>query len=96
MTWEEQASCIGEPLENFFEAYESDRAVAEITDDMCFDCPVRSRCLSEKGVEPSGTGVFGGVYLVLGKYSKTRNSHKLPYLADKLQDEVDEIRNREK
>lgn len=89
--WQEEASCKGEPIDLFFESYETDRSVAETTDDMCYDCPVRSQCL-KKGVETAGTGVFGAVYLSLGKYSKTRNSHKMPYIANKLEEEVNEIR----
>jgi hypothetical protein len=89
--WQESARCKDEPLENFFEAYETDRSVAEDTDDMCLDCPVRNWCLKE-GVETAGTGVFGGVYLSLGKFSKTRNSHKLPYVAEKLEEQVNDIR----
>ena len=45
------------------------------------------------GVNTAGTGVFGGVFLVLGKYSKTKNSHKMPYIARKLEQEVKDAKN---
>lgn len=86
------AACRGEPIQNYFELYEEDKEVAAETDDLCFDCPVREQCL-KKGVETSGTGVFGATYLVLGKYSKTRNSHKDPYISKKLQQEVEQLRS---
>lgn len=85
--WQEHALCQGDPLENYFEKYESDVTVATDTDDKCLECPVRSQCLT-MGVQTAGTGVFGGVFLVLGKYSKTKNSHKMPYIARKLEEEV--------
>ena len=89
--WTEEALCRGKPLEVFFEAYEENKDVAIAVDDMCLGCPVRSQCL-KLGVNTSGTGVFGGTYLVLGKFSKTRNSHKLPYVSGKLQEEINDIK----
>ena len=38
-------------------------------------CPVAKDCLLA-GVENSEYGVWGGVYLSLGKIDKTRNAHK--------------------
>lgn len=89
--WQEYAACKNEPLEIFFEKYEDDKDTAINTDDMCFDCPVREACL-KFGVEHSSTGVFGATYLVFGKFSRARNSHKLPYINYKLQKEVAKLR----
>lgn len=90
--WQTEAECQGDPLENYFEKYETDRDIAEETDDKCLGCPVREQCL-KMGVNTAGTGVFGGVFLVLGKYSKTKNSHKMPYIARKLEQEVKDAKN---
>jgi hypothetical protein len=90
--WQEDASCAGQPLENFFEKYETDPETAQDIDDQCLDCPVRQHCLA-MGVNTAGTGVFGGVFLVLGKYSRTKNSHKMPYIARKLEQEVKNLKD---
>lgn len=90
--WQTRADCKGDPLENYFEKYETDRDIAEETDDKCFACPVRQECL-KMGVNTAGTGVFGGVFLVLGKYSKTKNSHKMAYISRKLEQEVKDAKN---
>lgn len=91
--WRDEASCKGLSLSWFFEDYEEDKELAKDTDDMCFDCPVRQQCL-ENGVKMHGTGVHGGVYLALGKYSSSKNSHKLPYIQKKLEKEVNVIRGK--
>lgn len=62
-------------LNLFFEKYETDSETAIETDRLCGRCPVQLSCL-KMGVETSGTGVHGGVYLSLGQVSKARNSHK--------------------
>jgi hypothetical protein len=80
-----------EGLNLFFDSYLSDKEVAEDIDELCFGCPVRKQCLT-MGVTTGGTGVHGGAYLMIGKWSKTKNSHKLPYVANKLQKEIAEIR----
>lgn len=90
MKWFDQAHCKGMPLSWYFEDYEDDKEIAEQVDQICFDCPVRKECL-KWAVDSNSTGVFGGVYLVLGKYNKTKNSHKYPYISNKLQKEVGEI-----
>ena len=61
----------------FFDAYESDQIVAQATDQMCLSCPVIKQCYRE-GVTQKGVGVWGGVYLNLGKPDKKFNAHKTP------------------
>lgn len=62
-------------LDPFFDAYESDKIVAEQVDLMCVGCPVIKQCF-KYGVNTKSVGVFGGVYLNLGKVDKKHNSHK--------------------
>lgn len=74
--------CDNVPIEYFFELYEYDDEIAEYVDDLCWNCPFQKRCL-EYGMRTKvhnthipGTGVFGGVYINMGKYSISINSHK--------------------
>lgn len=60
------------------------------TDQICYECPVRKRCL-EWAVHNQATGTHGAVYLSLGKYAKNRNKHKTPEQAEKLIAEVNAI-----
>lgn len=62
-------------LDPFFDAYESDKIVAEQVDLMCLGCPVIKQCFKD-GVSTKSMGVFGGVYLNLGKVDKKNNLHK--------------------
>ena len=62
-------------LDPFFDNYESDVIVAEQADLMCLSCPVAKQCF-KFGVEHKSIGVFGGVYLNLGKVDKKYNQHK--------------------
>lgn len=64
-------------LDPFFDAYESDSVVALQADQMCLSCPVIRQCY-KYGVETKSMGVFGGVYLNLGKPDKKFNAHKTP------------------
>jgi len=91
--WQDDAECRGFPLSWFFEGYEEDADIASEVDDLCINCPVANQCL-KYGVETNGTGVFGMVYLTLGKYSKTRNNHKMPYIQKKLENKVNEYRGK--
>lgn len=91
--WQENAACKGEPLEFFFELYEDDRDIAEEVDNICFGCPVREECLSW-AVKQSSTGVFGGAYLIHGRFNKAKNKHKLPYISNKIESEINYIKGR--
>jgi hypothetical protein len=62
-------------LDPFFDAYESDEVVAKQVDIMCLSCPVVDMCY-KYGVETKSIGVFGGIYLNLGKIDKKYNTHK--------------------
>lgn len=64
-------------LDPFFDAYESDDVVAKQADLMCLSCPVSNICY-KYGVETKSMGVFGGIYLNLGKIDKKFNAHKTP------------------
>lgn len=75
--WQQFANCQDQPLELFYEAYESNERVAKNVDSMCASCPVRRQCL-EEGVENSEWGVWGGVFLSNGKADDKRNTHKSP------------------
>lgn len=73
--WQDDAACIGMETELFFDYYEADGRVAKETDSVCHSCPVRMQCLSD-AIRLQSTGVFGGIYLVRGKFSKSTNNHK--------------------
>lgn len=64
-------------LDPFFDAYESDEVVAFQVDQMCLSCPVIKQCYKE-GVKEKAVGVWGGIYLNLGKPDKKFNAHKTP------------------
>lgn len=78
--WIDRAVCRDLPLELFFEAYESNESVAKNVDILCSGCPVKQKCL-RSAVDTdtiSTTGVRAGIFFVLGKVSKAKNSHKSP------------------
>lgn len=89
--WKQEGACYGDPLEWYFEAYETNQEIAKQSDDKCFGCDMRRRCL-EEAIKQDATGLWGGVYLVLGKYNKQKNKHKSDYIAKKLVEEVETIR----
>lgn len=72
---EEKRECLGMNISLFFEDYEEDDNLAQEIDQVCYGCELRAECL-RFGKETSSYGVFGGVYLFKGKYSKTFNRHK--------------------
>lgn len=82
MSWQKDALCEGSGengLEffnpDFFENYEQDDEVAQRTDAMCHECPVRMTCLVES-IRLDSTGAHGGIYLNLGHFDKEFNRHK--------------------
>lgn len=90
--WKLEGSCVNDPLELYFELYEDYPEAAHKVDSICADCPVRQLC-ADYGIENDMTGVWGGKYLVLGKYSRSRNSHKpRPQMAEEEQ-EVKDVRS---
>lgn len=73
--WRKEANCLNFELELFFEDYEDDPETAKFVDSICDDCPVKQQCL-EYAVGMNASGVHGGMYLMLGEYSRSRNTHK--------------------
>ena len=73
--WQDLAACLGMDTGLFFEKYEADVQMAKAIDQCCISCPVRKICY-DSGVENDEYGVWGGVYLTLGKNDKMKNSHK--------------------
>lgn len=88
--WSE-ANCIGEDIDIFFDAYETSSTQASETDTICMSCPIRKLCLIE-AVQNYATGVFGGMYLSMGNYSKQRNKHKSKRQANACISEVQSIK----
>lgn len=73
--WYQFAACNNMETNWFYDNYETDIHIAKQTDNVCLHCPVAKRCLSE-GMSNREFGVWGGVYLNLGRVDKTANSHK--------------------
>ena len=59
----------------FFEKYEDNQDIADGIDNLCAKCPFQRQCLAY-GVSNQEWGVWGGVYLEMGKISKEFNKHK--------------------
>jgi len=90
--WKLEGACVNKPVDLFFDYYEDYPEVAKRVDTMCAECPVREQCL-EYGIENDESGVWAGRYLVLGKYSRSRNSHKpRPQMSEEEQ-EVKDVRS---
>lgn len=101
-SWKDDALCQREENFNeFFDDYEQDPDIAKKTDKLCFSCPVRLQCL-EYAVDPNKeesylfTGVFGGAYFNMGKFSKNKNKHKTKAMNEQLLKEINLIKNGEK
>jgi hypothetical protein len=73
--WQDLSACLGMDTSLFFEKYELDVQIAKAIDQCCFTCPVRKMCY-QAGIDGSEYGVWGGVYMTLGKPDKTKNEHK--------------------
>ena len=74
-TWKDNADCLGEDVNDFFDTYEEDVDSRDIIDKVCRQCPVRRICFAS-GISGKETGVWGGVYLDQGDISKEFNRHK--------------------
>ena len=81
--WQDLAACLGMDTSLFFEKYETDVNMAKAIDECCLACPVRKMC-HESGTSNDEYGVWGGVYLTLGKPDKLKNSHKAKEVWKKL------------
>lgn len=73
--WYHLAACKGMDLNWFYDTYEDNQYHAQATDEVCLNCPVIKQCYSE-GVQNKERGVWGGVYLNLGRIDKQYNAHK--------------------
>lgn len=83
--WEGEALCKGLDKEYFFDKYEQEAEIALQVDELCLACPVRKECL-EDGLSEGLTGVWGGIYLTLGKPDPNRNAHKTPEVWDRVRE----------
>lgn len=75
--WYHLSACNQMPINWFYDDYESDKEIAKQTDQVCIHCPVIKICHAE-GVKNKEKGVWGGVYMDLGRPDKQHNEHKTP------------------
>ena len=75
LKWYQLAACNNMDINWFYDSYESDSYVAEQADNVCLHCPVARKCLNE-GIKNKEYGVWGGIYLHLGRVDKSSNMHK--------------------
>lgn len=79
LKWHQLAACGGITVspntDYFFDNYESDQVVAQQTDQMCLHCPVIKECFMA-GKSEKAFGVWGGIYMDLGRVDKKYNAHK--------------------
>jgi len=85
--WYHLAACNGmtksPEFDWFYDLYETDKTAAKQVDQMCMSCPVIKICHDE-GVKNKEKGVWGGVYLDLGRVDKQYNLHKTPEIWKQL------------
>lgn len=74
-TWKDDAACLGEEVNDFFDTYEEDPDSREMIDQICRECPVRKICFAA-GISGKEWGVWGGIYLENGDISREFNRHK--------------------
>jgi len=79
LKWYHLAACNGMTVDSnfdwFYDLYETDKESAKQVDEICIHCPVIKQCHSA-GVSGKEKGVWGGVYMDLGRPDKQHNSHK--------------------
>lgn len=81
--WYHLAACINQPINWYYDDYEADKQVAMQVDQVCLHCPVIKDCYFE-GVNNKEKGVWGGVYMDLGRPDKQYNAHKTPEILKQL------------
>lgn len=81
--WYQLSACIGMDINLFYDDYESDKQTALQVDEVCLHCPVIKQCYNE-GISNKERGVWGGIYMDLGRVDKEHNSHKTPEVWKKL------------
>jgi hypothetical protein len=77
LKWYHFAACNNMPINWFYDEYESDKETAKQVDQVCLHCPVIKQCHKE-GVQNKEKGVWGGVFMDLGRPDKQHNEHKDP------------------
>ena len=83
LKWYHVAACKGMPINWFYDDYESDKELAKQADQVCLHCPVIKQCYME-GVADKEKGVWGGIYMDLGRPDKQHNLHKTPEILKEL------------
>lgn len=73
--WKQEALCLGQEINDFFDNYEEDVELRQEIDQLCQDCPMRRVCFAN-GVSGKEWGVWGGIYLENGSISREFNRHK--------------------
>ena len=81
--WYHLSACKEMPINWFYDDYETDKELAKQVDQICLHCPVAKICHSE-GVSNKEKGVWGGVYMDLGRPDKQHNSHKTSEILKQL------------
>jgi hypothetical protein len=81
--WYQLAACSGADINMFYDDYETDKFLATQVDEMCLHCPVISQCYNE-GISNKEKGVWGGIYLDLGRVDRENNLHKTKEVWDRL------------
>jgi hypothetical protein len=82
--WYQFAACNNMDTNWFYDIYETDIHIAKQADKVCLHCPVAKNCFNE-GVSGREFGVWGGVYLNLGRIDKSSNSHKTEEVWNELE-----------
>lgn len=77
LKWYHLSACKEMPVNWFYDDYESDKELAKQIDQVCLHCPVIKQCHAE-GIEGKEKGVWGGIYMDLGRTDKQYNIHKDP------------------
>lgn len=89
LKWYQFAACSNMETNWFYDLYETDVQIAKQADNVCLHCPVAKICFRE-GVRGKEYGVWGGVYLNIGRIDRSANSHKTEEVWDRLREIHDE------
>ena len=81
--WYHLAACKEMPINWFYDEYENDKELAKQIDQVCLHCPVIKMC-HQQGVKNKEKGVWGGIYMDLGRPDKQHNSHKDSIITKKI------------
>jgi hypothetical protein len=73
--WYHIAACKGMNINWFYDEYEADKVIAKTADQVCLSCPVIKQCYAE-GVSNKEKGVWGGIFMNLGRTDRQNNVHK--------------------